>query len=532
MTDIDTALRARLQTEIPLAHGEPPPFSRIERRATHRRHRRRALAGAGLAAVVGVAGLALSSYDSDDELETVGPGPTTATSDPAPAANSTAWPIDAIAEAPPPPLDVRGDAAVAWTGEELVVWGGDLEAFNMGLSGEDRSYADGAAYDPTTNTWRMLSESPLPTSATTPVAAMSSRGLAIARGTAVALWHPEDDSWEELPSTELPLSDLHATDDTLISATGNVRLNLGDDEWQLLPTLPDGLERPSSTWFGDGLFVIGGPGSAFVDARAFRYDLTEGEWRPAAVPPAGLQAEALAGDWDGQRIIVVNYDMRAAAYDPATDTWIALPDVPARFYEWGPTVVSTDQASLVFMAQSIVALTAQDAWLPVPYGSIPQGQLVSTRGHPSGAGRFFVWGVDTETAANTLTIVDVAALVSAGTSVQVGVAALPVPPGHQFVEATAQDPASPVATIRARTDGPSGTCDLTSTYRSAQGATGQLPIEEILPNDGRPTTWTRASDGRTWQTWPTTSDRVEITCDDPDIARLIAEGASFDSRAP
>lgn len=29
------------------------------------------------------------------------------------------------------PLEFRQDVALAWTGREVVVWGGDIEAFNM-----------------------------------------------------------------------------------------------------------------------------------------------------------------------------------------------------------------------------------------------------------------------------------------------------------------------------------------------------------------------------------------------------------------
>jgi hypothetical protein len=209
---------------------------------------------------------------------------------------------------------------------------------------------------------------------------MTPQGLAVVRGTKAALWHPDDNTWEELPTTDRPLTDLHASGSTLISASGHARLDLGDDEWRALPDLPLDLERSSSTWFADGLFVIGGPGSAFVDARAFRYDLAADAWTQTASPPAGLHAEALASDWDGRRVVVANYDMRAATYDPATDRWSELPDIPARFYEGGPTLISTNRASIVFMVQAVVTLTPDDTWIPLPYGSIPRGQFVSTSG--------------------------------------------------------------------------------------------------------------------------------------------------------
>ena len=50
---------------------------------------------------------------------------------------------DTWAELPPPPLAHRLDAAVAWTGNELLVWGGASES---GLGGP--SHADGAVFHP------------------------------------------------------------------------------------------------------------------------------------------------------------------------------------------------------------------------------------------------------------------------------------------------------------------------------------------------------------------------------------------------
>src|SRR5688572_3134360 len=53
----------------------------------------------------------------------------------------------------PSPLTPRRGAAFAWTGTELVIWGG--EGFDQ--SSNARSYpADGAAYNPLTDTWRSL----------------------------------------------------------------------------------------------------------------------------------------------------------------------------------------------------------------------------------------------------------------------------------------------------------------------------------------------------------------------------------------
>ncbi len=53
---------------------------------------------------------------------------------------------------PVPPVQSRQQAASVWTGSEWIVWGG------TGANGE---LADGAAYNPATNSWRELSGSPL-----------------------------------------------------------------------------------------------------------------------------------------------------------------------------------------------------------------------------------------------------------------------------------------------------------------------------------------------------------------------------------
>ena len=54
----------------------------------------------------------------------------------------------------PAPIDARLGATAAWTGTEMVVWGGQT-AYSNGAS-----LLDGAAYNPTTDTWRPLPEGP------------------------------------------------------------------------------------------------------------------------------------------------------------------------------------------------------------------------------------------------------------------------------------------------------------------------------------------------------------------------------------
>ncbi len=71
--------------------------------------------------------------------------PTTVLSNGARPSTDSAW-YD------PGPLSPRADHAVMWTGEEMIVFGGFDYA--------GRPLTDGAAFDPTTDTWRPLAEAP------------------------------------------------------------------------------------------------------------------------------------------------------------------------------------------------------------------------------------------------------------------------------------------------------------------------------------------------------------------------------------
>jgi hypothetical protein len=57
---------------------------------------------------------------------------------------------------PAPPLAVRGQPLVAWTGHEVVVGGGH----DFGASGISGDHKDAAAFDPRTEAWRLLPEAP------------------------------------------------------------------------------------------------------------------------------------------------------------------------------------------------------------------------------------------------------------------------------------------------------------------------------------------------------------------------------------
>ena len=103
---------------------------------------------------------------------------------------------DAWRRLPPSRLSARAPAATAWTGTEMLVWGG--------VNGEE-FFADGAAYDPARDRWRRLAASPLP-ARDGASAVWTGRELLVWGGGDLdngfldgAAYDPAADSWRKLP---------------------------------------------------------------------------------------------------------------------------------------------------------------------------------------------------------------------------------------------------------------------------------------------------------------------------------------------
>jgi N-acetylneuraminic acid mutarotase len=246
----------------------------------------------------------------------------------------------------PSPLSARNGVASAWTGQELLVWGGgDL----------DEGFADGAAYDPATDRWRTIAEGPIPRRAA-PVAVWTGREMVIWGGADPALGVDHADGAAYDPAT---------------------------NGWRTIAPSPlTGRNDPAAVWTGRELVVWSGATldnrTLFADGAA--YDPATDRWR--TLPPAPLSARTATGAvWSGRELLVWGgiglpeadggpldrvLERRTAlapletgaAYDPATDRWRPLEPVPllGRAYPitawdgegmivWGGLVVVSSPAS-------------------------------------------------------------------------------------------------------------------------------------------------------------------------------------------
>src|SRR5918996_1645300 len=151
---------------------------------------------------------------------------------------------------PPSPLDDRWGAYSAWTGDELLIWGG--YAWSGGDGEGPRS--DGAAFDGAA--WSKLPPGPLPALMRhNGVAAWTGDELWIVGGTggrdgttlsrAAAAYRPATRRWRELPAVPEPIGGGAWVGDQLVvvaAATDGPRavytLRAGDDRWRHVDVLP------------------------------------------------------------------------------------------------------------------------------------------------------------------------------------------------------------------------------------------------------------------------------------------------------
>lgn len=345
--------------------GRRPSSPTLRRRAT----RQRAVQGAvlaGAAAMVGVvvAGQVLPGRSiivdaavptASEPAVPVSDSPTPV--EPDPPEQPAVGPVDGWLGLPDAPLNARTDHSMVWTGQEVVIWGG------VDNSGGAHPFAnDGAAYDPLARNWRKL-----PAAGLVPrhshVAVWTGQEMIIWGGETSAMgeeregaiYDPTLDRWR-------PMRPFRRIGAPVAAWTGQRLLVVGlaagsgenlapvtamydpsGDRWSQA-TPPDHTELPGATgvWTGKELLLWGGygwnPSAQRMEAVAdgVAYDPVSDHWR--SLPPAPLvPRRGHSAIWTGQEMIIWGgvegentRDVLAdgAIYDPTTDTWTPLPDAP------------------------------------------------------------------------------------------------------------------------------------------------------------------------------------------------------------
>lgn len=280
---------------------------------------------------------------------------------------------------PPAPLAARYAHVAVWTGREMIVWGGVVNPSGRVTGGASPN--DGAAYDPASGTWRRIAPSPLPPPSPTSLGAgqaavwtgreMLVWGRVADTGSdpAGAAYDPSTDSWRELP----PLPGIGNVAPTLVwtgtevirfprpssanrdgdadsPPTGAAVTHEGDaldpegGSWRALPSSGlSALALAVAAWTGEELLVVGAPPPPGTDLPtgtrpSARYRPADGAWHPMAPLPVSGPFTAQVIGWTGTELLVVGTRVTvgqpgaapvAAAYDPARDEWRDMPVPPS-----------------------------------------------------------------------------------------------------------------------------------------------------------------------------------------------------------
>lgn len=278
------------------------------------RRTRGRLAGAAVAVVLVVATTAVIAgvrdRNADEQVFAIDPPvPTTVVEDNRPPG----WSPMATS-----PLSGRAGSVSAWTGDEWLLWRGDgafsdmctVDAAGQTLCGE-QAPADGAAYDPVADSWRMLPPAP--------VAADTGDQLTyegVWTGSELVVWGgPEGAGAAYEPST---------------------------DSWREIAAAPLGARRGFvSAWTGSEMIVVGGQaqglGTLPIDVGELgdgaAYDPATDQWRTiAAQGSAGSYGAAV---WCAGSFVLLDDitdssspGSTAERFDPVSDAWTALPASP------------------------------------------------------------------------------------------------------------------------------------------------------------------------------------------------------------
>jgi hypothetical protein len=369
--DLDTQIRSgleRLASNV-VSNGvaSDDVLNRIAERRTSRRRARRIGAAACLVAVIGGAAALAATIDLDSDDSHVATDPEVVT--------DTSFPPDAEApnatiSGPEAPLSPRNHAATAWTGTELVIWGGAAD--HEFSSPSQIQFSDGAAYDPVSDTWRAMAPGPITRQTERPVAVATGSEIVVFSGRTTAAWLPSSNSWRELPDAPAPVGQAVWTGEEIVVASTSITtserdvvaaLDLADGTWRSLSS-PGAMDETVITWTGKEVITLGrqrGLPLGSVEGRAF--DPSTNTWRD--LPTGPLQARGFGATWVDDRVVVVNYRSEAATYDPTTDSWMAIPPLPTSFGEVWVTPIAIGEHVVIDAGGLVFIGDRSGAWTPV-----------------------------------------------------------------------------------------------------------------------------------------------------------------------
>jgi hypothetical protein len=249
---------------------------------------------------------------------------------------------------PPAPIAPRYSHVGVWTGQEMIVWGGVVNPSARPANG--LSPNDGAAYNPVSNTWRPIARSPLPLPSRT---TLSTGQQAVWSGTEMLVWG------------------VFAEDDYDRSGAA---YNPSTDAWRPLPALP-GKATPKLLWTSPVVVAVFGTVVSTLDAEVL--DPQGGGWK--SMPPLEIDpSNGLWMDSTGSELLVISFRpvgfppplaarTSSARYRPGDASWRPLALPPGGAEGGGFISVWTGREHLLASDASASAYDpGRDRWRTIP----------------------------------------------------------------------------------------------------------------------------------------------------------------------
>ena len=317
--ELRRALTALAEPGTPPGGAAPRIVAAVERR---RRRTVTALAAASMAAVLGIGATLAALPDGGDRVDE-------------PAADVGRWSRIATS-----PLAPRMYETSVWTGTEMLVFGGNDERPcppNADCVGGQatRQFRDGAAYDPDTDSWRPIADTPIDFG----VAQAELVGDEVVVVAQPAGQYDESQTWvydvagdrwrrgADAP-TYASLQGL-AGDRVVMLGQGRTAgwlYDPADDRWTALPADPLGDTFDRSLVFdGRDLLLLALPTEG-GDERTYlfaRLDLDTREWTTLPQTPVGMGVSVWF--WWKDQLINPSSGTGGGIWDPATGDWRDLP---------------------------------------------------------------------------------------------------------------------------------------------------------------------------------------------------------------
>ena len=278
------------------------------------------------------------------------------------------WTATANLSAP----SARKSHTAVWTGSEMIVWGG----YFYDANGNDHFLNTGGRYDAATDSWTATSTANAPTGRELHTAAWTGSEMIVWGGADTGLsaldtggrYNPNNDSWVATSLTNAPSARYYHTavwtDSEMIVWGGGVyntqffntggRYDPSTDAWTATSSVnaPSARDFHTAVWTGSEMIVWGGynyPAGEFNTGG--RYNPVMDSWTATSTTNAPTARGSHSAIWTGNEMIVWGGgdDLNSGGrYNPDTNSWSAISTTNAPTGRHVPTAVWTGSEMIVW----------------------------------------------------------------------------------------------------------------------------------------------------------------------------------------